>query len=842
MGRKSPDRARAAREVKKISDKPNRSPPLGLEFTVQEPGRKGKIKMQPEMPIELYVHPTKGDDTYPGNSLYPFKTLTRALQQATPGTLIQLSRGAYSEATGERFPLVVIDGVALTGNLPGQGGGVVIEGGGHYRSLSFGDQTVAIVLLGAAELRGVTVSNLAAKGTGVWIETGSPTIAGCTLSRCGREGMLVSGTANPLISNCVFQENRAGLTLVRQSRGEIRNSLWRQNQFGIAISDQAAPLIISNQVMENRSGMVLSGAAAPIVRGNIFAQNQDVGLAVFGQAQPDLGQKNDPAGNRFRDNRLDLRHAGTGSLRLSGNQLDPTHTQGPIELLSTRSPVMLPSTPVPPIAPIVDAANTAPTVLPSQVGSPRLDESHSASGSLGSDQASNTNPDLRAAALITDPTAIRIHALIDRGYIPAAVSQKAETATIPIGEWLQWLQRAELTNADQTEIKLAHPDWPLTHLQAITSLVAALSLPAGHLHQLADYSDYIQIPNAQLQQVATALRHQLLAIPPANLGRDRLNLQVPLSPSQAAQLFYQSLVLLGKMPSLATLPDAAMPPAHGQPQRRMRLPPMAMGADRPIIVILDPGHGGTDTGVITRAEVAETLSGSSTMAPDQLLTSPALSGPSDWSEAMSMDDPAAGSPLMSGSASAPSSLRLPPEAPPPGMPEMRMPGEPPTLPNLTEKTIVLSIGQAIAGFLQPQGIQVVLTRSTDEQNPSASERLALITQHSATVWVSLHANASIARQSKINGLETYHNPDDRESMRLAWAIHKTLTRSPDLADRGVHPATFYLLRAAAIPAIHLEVGYITGDKDSISLANLAYHRYLSRSIANGILRYVRQKS
>lgn len=759
--------------------------------------------MQPEMPIELYVHPTKGDDTYPGNSLYPFRTLTRALQEATPGTLIQLSRGTYSEATGERFPLVLIDGVALTGNLPGQGGGVVIEGGGRYRSGSFGDQIVAIVLLGSAELRGVTVSTPVEKGTGVWVESGAPTIAGCTLSRCGREGMLVGGTANPMVSNCVFQENQScGLTLVRQARGEIRNSLWRQNQFGMAISDQAAPLIISNQYLENQSGMVLSGAAAPILRGNIFTQNRQVGLAVFGFARPDLGQPADPGGNRFRDNPLDLRNAADQPVRLSGNQLNPAHTQGAIEFLTIRSPLMLPLLPLVPADAGVEPTETT------------------------------LDPD-EAVAALPDPTTIAMHALIDRGYIPAAVSQTAPTDRISIGEWQQWLQQAELEAADAilSVDSPLEPALPLTHLQAITSLVTGLPLKPGRPEQLIGYRDRAQVPSAQVQRVATALRHQLLAVPPADPAQDRLNLQVQLTPIQAAGLLHRALVLLGKLPSL-TLPDQA---ELSTIQRLPRLPQLTSTAPaRPITVILDPGHGGSDTGVVTRPEAAET---GATLSPDQPLSSPLLTSAPELAELAELE--AASSPLLPRSPvrNAP---RLPQEAPPPGMPEMRLPGDPPTPPSLTEKTIVLSVGQAIAGFLQQQGLQVVLTRSSDDQNPSLAERLALIEQHQAAIFVSLHANASIARQSSINGLETYYNPDSIEGSRLAWAIHKTLTRMPDFLDQGVHPGTFYTLRTATVPAVHLEVGYITGDKDAASLANLAYHRYLGRSIANGILRYVRQ--
>ncbi len=169
----------------------------------------------------------------------------------------------------------------------------------------------------------------------------------------------------------------------------------------------------------------------------------------------------------------------------------------------------------------------------------------------------------------------------------------------------------------------------------------------------------------------------------------------------------------------------------------------------------------------------------------------------------------------------------------------RDPDAPAELPSLEEKTVNLAVAEAVANFLRQQGIQVVLTRSAD-QTCSLAERVALAAEQKADLFVSLHANASLTQDPSLNGVETYHDPNSIEGRRLAWAIHKALTRSSDVVDRGVHSATFLTLRQPW-PAVHLEVGYITGSQDAPSLDNMAYHRFLGRSIANGILRYVRQQ-
>ena len=59
--------------------------------------------VQTSSPILLYVNPTSGNDTASGTQSAPFKTLTRATQQASAGTTIRLVPGTYSATSGELF-------------------------------------------------------------------------------------------------------------------------------------------------------------------------------------------------------------------------------------------------------------------------------------------------------------------------------------------------------------------------------------------------------------------------------------------------------------------------------------------------------------------------------------------------------------------------------------------------------------------------------------------------------------------------------------------------------------------------------------------------------------------
>ncbi|MER3478434.1 MAG: nitrous oxidase accessory protein, partial [Leptolyngbya sp. ERB_1_2] len=236
--------------------------------------------VQVSSPI-LFVNPSSGNDSAAGTQAAPLKTITRALQQAKPGTTIQLASGTYNTDSGELFPLTVPAGVTVIGNESNKGNGIVVQGGGDYLSPTWAKQSTTFRLETNAQLRGVTVTNPNTRGTGVWTESTAPTIANCTFTGCKREGVFATGTANPIVTDCAFIQNDAnGVTFSRNSKGEFRRNVCQNTGYGISISDNAAPLIIENQVLQNRSGIVLSNSARPVLRGNTIEKNAESGLVV----------------------------------------------------------------------------------------------------------------------------------------------------------------------------------------------------------------------------------------------------------------------------------------------------------------------------------------------------------------------------------------------------------------------------------------------------------------------------------------------------------------------------------------------------------------------------------
>jgi hypothetical protein len=115
----------------------------------------------------LFVNPSIDNDQQSnGSKIAPLKTITKALQLAQSNTLIILAPGTYSPKTGEVFPIILKQNVAIQGDIGNQGRTVKIIGGGEYLSRSFVRQNVAIVGANLASLSGVTVTNTNSRAYG----------------------------------------------------------------------------------------------------------------------------------------------------------------------------------------------------------------------------------------------------------------------------------------------------------------------------------------------------------------------------------------------------------------------------------------------------------------------------------------------------------------------------------------------------------------------------------------------------------------------------------------------------------------------------------------------------
>lgn len=198
--------------------------------------------------------------------------------------------------------------------------------------------------------------------------------------------------------------------------------------------------------------------------------------------------------------------------------------------------------------------------------------------------------------------------------------------------------------------------------------------------------------------------------------------------------------------------------------------------------------------------------------------------------------------------------------------------------NFKEKDIVLRIAKQLAPVLERElGCEVLLTRDTDVFVP-LEERTAIANTENADLFISLHVNAHPS--AKVRGLETYYlnlstnaeamrvaamenatsthqmsdlqdilsdimkNSKIEESSRLAQQVHNSiLNKAADqgytnIKNLGVKQAPFYVLIGAQMPAILIEIAFITNKEDVKNLNDPAFAKILTQDIADGVRSYI----
>ncbi len=153
---------------------------------------------------------------------------------------------------------------------------------------------------------------------------------------------------------------------------------------------------------------------------------------------------------------------------------------------------------------------------------------------------------------------------------------------------------------------------------------------------------------------------------------------------------------------------------------------------------------------------------------------------------------------------------------------------------IRETDVVLSISYEVAQILQQNGVQAVMTRS-DDRTVELEPRVAMANRTNATLFVSIHANA--ATNPAASGLETYYYSS---GYRLAQYIQNNIVGAfPQLPNRGVKQARFYVLRNTAMPSALVETGFVTNINDAYMLADPGQRSRMAQAIAQGILQYIR---
>jgi len=206
---------------------------------------------------------------------------------------------------------------------------------------------------------------------------------------------------------------------------------------------------------------------------------------------------------------------------------------------------------------------------------------------------------------------------------------------------------------------------------------------------------------------------------------------------------------------------------------------------------------------------------------------------------------------------------------------------------IQEKELTLLLARDLEARLAQSGIRVILTRHEDANLPH-DNRTAIANQNKADLFISIHLNSSLG--SGAYGTETYflsaeatdapaaraaatentaaaENMDATgaqdappadpqamedlqlilwdlaqsqhlaESQRFAKLVQGELNQALQLRDRGVKQAPFRVLRGAAMPAVLVELGFLSNPDEEKKLQDPEYRGALISALARAVQRY-----
>jgi N-acetylmuramoyl-L-alanine amidase len=206
---------------------------------------------------------------------------------------------------------------------------------------------------------------------------------------------------------------------------------------------------------------------------------------------------------------------------------------------------------------------------------------------------------------------------------------------------------------------------------------------------------------------------------------------------------------------------------------------------------------------------------------------------------------------------------------------------------LMEKELVLDVTKRVSRLLEDKlGVKVLLSRDGDHFVP-LRDRTSYANRERADLFVSIHANAHRVVASE--GVETYFLSSEAtdnasrqvaalensvvqlekpsagrtasrtdvvktilwdlaqsefqwESSRLAETVLDSMTQSLKIPNRGVKQAGFYVLGGAAMPAILIEIGFVTNPREERRLKETRYRDEIARAILAGLTEYKRSSN
>lgn len=158
-----------------------------------------------------------------------------------------------------------------------------------------------------------------------------------------------------------------------------------------------------------------------------------------------------------------------------------------------------------------------------------------------------------------------------------------------------------------------------------------------------------------------------------------------------------------------------------------------------------------------------------------------------------------------------------------------------------EKDINLALAQKLEALLTEKGAVAVMTRTNDHvysdiKREELDHRAEKVTQSDAELFLSIQCNA--VHNSSLRGAQTFYYPESKKGHLLAECIQNRFVKTLKNTEReALTLSSAYIMSKLDIPAIMVEVGFLSNAEEEALLKDEAYQNRLITAIYGGITDY-----
>jgi len=170
-----------------------------------------------------------------------------------------------------------------------------------------------------------------------------------------------------------------------------------------------------------------------------------------------------------------------------------------------------------------------------------------------------------------------------------------------------------------------------------------------------------------------------------------------------------------------------------------------------------------------------------------------------------------------------------------------------------EKDISLEVARLLAQNLRAAGVSVVMTREddTDLSDPATAgaaakkaqdleRRATLANDSGAALLVSVHTGSHTDPSRR--GSRVFFQSGSDEGRRAAAFIAGELAGAVKNGAADPCEAEYYITKNTVMPAVVVEVGFITSPEEEKLLGDPSYRQKAARAISSGVLKYASQRA